>query len=467
MKDNLSEKNGQILVILAVAIVGLIMAAALAVDGGLVYVDRRTAQTVADSSALAGAGAAAQIIKDFPPIDFYCGASIANNAIDAAEAAAVNNGSMNDQELVASTTEPSRVEVICDVDDYSSYIDIIVTVTTQTDLKFGHILHPQPIISIVDTNVRVYPKRPLAFGNGITSLSNSCGNIGGIVANGSGDIRIVGGGIFTNSCLKSIGSMDIFAIGAPIQYFTTYSGTGSTLWDLDPDNPPAPQGPIKADKQLPSINFNPTWPSCSGLTNYGSYSTNSVVTTPLQPGIYTQIKVGGSGSLTLSPGLYCMDGDISVSGGASLSFSNTTFYFRDGEFDLSGTGNMTGNNVTFFMGKNSDGWAVNGTGQISITAPNCETSLCGVGPSIRGMLLVMESTNNSDISYTGTIDAEFMGTIYAPNGRVVVSGSSTVDTIINTQIIAKRVDFNGSGTIEINLSGAEIYQDASSIDIVE
>ena len=59
------KESGQIIVLLAVALVGLLAIASLAVDVGLVSADRRYAQSVADSSALAGAGIPVFVISTY------------------------------------------------------------------------------------------------------------------------------------------------------------------------------------------------------------------------------------------------------------------------------------------------------------------------------------------------------------------------------------------------------------------
>ncbi|MBN2045269.1 MAG: Tad domain-containing protein [Anaerolineales bacterium] len=50
-----TTEKGQTIILIAVALLGLVTMAALIVDGGYMYLNRRTAQTAADSGALAGA----------------------------------------------------------------------------------------------------------------------------------------------------------------------------------------------------------------------------------------------------------------------------------------------------------------------------------------------------------------------------------------------------------------------------
>jgi hypothetical protein len=55
MTPRADRETGQVLIVFALGIVGLVALLALVVDGGFLYVERRTAQTSADAGALAGA----------------------------------------------------------------------------------------------------------------------------------------------------------------------------------------------------------------------------------------------------------------------------------------------------------------------------------------------------------------------------------------------------------------------------
>ena len=58
MKGELTQKNkregGQIIVLFAVSLVAILVVAALAVDGGMLYAERRHAQNAADAASMAG-----------------------------------------------------------------------------------------------------------------------------------------------------------------------------------------------------------------------------------------------------------------------------------------------------------------------------------------------------------------------------------------------------------------------------
>ncbi len=88
MKDK--RDKGQIVIILALAIVAIVGITALAVDGSMTYNERREDQSIADSVALAGAGAAAQSLKDKTVTSSFCGHSLGTLATTAALNGAYN-----------------------------------------------------------------------------------------------------------------------------------------------------------------------------------------------------------------------------------------------------------------------------------------------------------------------------------------------------------------------------------------
>jgi Flp pilus assembly protein TadG len=101
------NESGQILILLALALVGLLGFTALAIDGSMVYTDRRYDQSAADSASLAGAQAAAYslrltFVNDVPNHDqgsyetFSCTSDWVQTAMDAVfnavrDRAATNN----------------------------------------------------------------------------------------------------------------------------------------------------------------------------------------------------------------------------------------------------------------------------------------------------------------------------------------------------------------------------------------
>ncbi len=429
MKKSQASESGQIIVILAIALVAVLGVTALALDGSLLLNDRRDDQSIADSTALASASAAVQILKDYPPNQFYCGSVLANNAATAAILAG-KQFALSEGITLIDNDSTNGISVGCSVKSYRTYLDIKITVSTTRETTFAKIVGRNELNTRVEATSRVYPKETLAFGNGIASLSNSCGTIGGITVNGTGSIDILGAGIFTNSCLTGTGTIDIVVENGQISYFTSYS---------PPSAGSVSPAPSHVAERLPL--FTVPIPDCTKVPYYNApVSVTSGRT--IDPGNYSKIKLSNSDTLIMNPGLYCMTGDFTTTGQAHVVGNGVTIYFVSGTFDTAGTS------------------------VINLSAPNCESSVCGVPPAIRGILIYLSPSNNSKIKFTGTSNSEFMGTIFAPGGSIYVTGSGSTVTL-NTQLIANKVDVSGTADISLNLNGAEIYQSPSSIQLLK
>ena len=119
-----STESGQVLVILVLAIVGLLAFAALAIDGGLIYADRRGAQNAADASVLAGGYRVANTLEDYT-LQFSIDYSNWNCAevqavLDIAEPEAVQQALKNNYAIEGD----SSVNMTCHPgEDFGSYID--------------------------------------------------------------------------------------------------------------------------------------------------------------------------------------------------------------------------------------------------------------------------------------------------------------------------------------------------------
>ncbi|RLD07302.1 MAG: hypothetical protein DRI65_04925, partial [Chloroflexota bacterium] len=103
MKNNMRSRShvgeeGQIIVFLSLVLVGLLGIGALALDGGMLFSDRRDAQNAADSAALAGASAAAYYMRSNSVNynAFICGTSGTEFTGAVAELEAISRAASND-----------------------------------------------------------------------------------------------------------------------------------------------------------------------------------------------------------------------------------------------------------------------------------------------------------------------------------------------------------------------------------
>jgi len=436
-----------VLVLIALAMIGLLAVVAMAVDGSMVYADRRDLQSAADNAAMSAAGAAA-ISMDNDAINyqtFLCSSSDPDDieevaAIQAAEIAAINaaisrTGTYG-YPIDTDISDHNGVQITCRIVVVAGlverYLDIRVEIVHQSETGFTRFFLPNGVSNTVEAVARVQPRRSLSRGNAIASLGPDCP---GIEMTGTGDIFVTGGGIFSNSCLIFKGSTDIninVVLGG-IGYVTTYTETNNV--DIFPVDLTAEQ----STEKLPIVEI-PT-PDCLSLTDYGVKDVNGTET--IDPGRYTSINLGGSDHLIMNPGLYCFYGSFTTQGGqtvevnpASPNEQGVTIYMAAG--DVSFNGNST----------------------IILRAPSVNQS-----PAIKGMLIYMPPTNAGAVTLTGTSGSSFRGTVYAPTGAIDVGG--TADIPFATELVGYSVKVHGTAKIDVTDDAQFNFTRAPLIELVK
>lgn len=436
--DMRKKEKGQILVILALAMVALLAVTALAIDGSLVYNDRREDQSTADSAALAGAGAAAQILKDHHPSEFVCGGGaskpLAANATAAALQAAYNSA-LEDEVTLAlqDVSSGNGVQIFCGTTNLGKrYLDIKVVVTTNTQTNFAKLISRNEITTRVESIARVFPKQPFAYGNGLVSLSHSCGsNVGGIEFAGNSNVLVKHSGVFSNSCIKATsGSIIVNVEDGGISYITNCIGCSTA--SLSP-------APAQAPEPIPTKLLDA--PICTN-DSYQYAPTSGEI----GPGNYYGISAANNGTLILKPGLYCLKGDLKNGSQSTLKGERVTLYFLEGNVDIS----------------------QNAKGEVSLRSPDCETSDagCGVPPAKRGVLMYFDPSKPHTVTLNGGSTNYFEGTIYGPNVTFKINGGSASDSF-KTQIVGSYIYISGGSNLNMNLDGAEMWQDPSSIELLD
>lgn len=429
-----SEK-GQVLAFLAVALVALLGFSALAIDGGMLYSDRRHAQNAADTSSLAGANAAAVYMRDYAVNynSFVCGTSGTYYTELNAKNAAVNRAGSNDYVIDMDVSDHHGVTTECQIEDKGShlvkYIDVITQITRETKSNFAHLVYSGKLENEVEAVARVYPPMPLAYGHAIIALNeDACsGNKNGVIFSGSSTTTVTGGGVWSNGCLYGNGSsfnVDVYDGG--VGYAGTAQGTISNIH-------PSPQ---YIPNTIPSHATEIEEPDCSGLPSRSAPNGGTVT---LEPGVYDRIK-WTNGSLTLNPGLYCITGSkgVDISGG-SLSGDGVTLFLETGDMTVNG-------NVS----------------PVDIRAP---VESPDPAPAIPGILVFFAYGNDSTVKLTGNSTSFYLGTIYAPDGDLYVSGSSGTHPTFNTQLIGENVEVSGGATIDINFNEDENYEKPPIMDL--
>ncbi len=519
MKKN--SESGQIIVILAVALVAVLGITALAVDGSMIYAERREDQSTADSTALSAAQTAS-----------------ASSTCAIARTAAINQAIVyaSAQEgvaLVNDTTSPNRVEATCNADNTKLTVKVVVTSNAPT--TFAKMVSRDQLTTTVEsTSQLTFGSNIFASGDGFWATGTTCDANGGIWLSGTSKVFIKGGGVYSSSCISVRAAPGgIFTDGGPIHYTgstgngmrtlnlgskTAYIGTPgttgtnglifsnnttsfmlanqltvpATTYQLSDGmiQPGLYANPLFSAAQwptyqptlsvLPTIPVMPTQP-CTGLVDFGTPDLSwSATPRILNPGIYTKMDQGYT-NLQLNPGVYC------IKAGGTVKFNqlnvianNTIFYFMGSGSFLVGNGintmtmnassiYLTNGNfdvsngtfkaepITIFI-KQGSFFLRNGAYGATMRAPTCSDSSCGVGPAIKGVMLYMDAAN------TGTLNIlNGNGSPHNLYGTIFAPNAlAYIDGATNTystdvQFIAKRIELSGSAGITLRTTEGNLY----------
>ena len=88
-------------------------------------------------------------------------------------------------------------------------------------------------------------------------------------------------------------------------------------------------------------------------------------------------------------------------------------------------------------------------------------------PALSGMLILLAPGNTSDVQLTGNSETQFTGTVFAPDGDITATGSGALTAPFNTQLIGYNVQVEGNAFIDINFDGANSYGVPPRLDLQE
>ena len=401
-KRNNSER-GQALILIMLGFVTLLGFAALAIDGSMLYSDRRYAQNASDASSLAGGGEAALSLENdrVTSSNWNCSSSDINDAKAIARTKAIQRAADNGFTIDVDPSDDGisddgSVTVDCNVVTSTftkKYLDVTVNIVIDTQTSFAHFVYQGPMRNQVKAVTRVNPRQPVASGQAIVALNPvpCSGQSHGAGFHGTADVVVQGSGIFSNGCLRGDGGPVVIAEG-DIMYAEEYNNNGNFT--------PAPS---QVSDRISRDDFNIPLPDCSAGTTWGASQFES--------------------QSNLAAGLHCVIPDhkskASFNGG-TLSGSEVTIVLKDVEL------------------------TINGNVEVDLSAENASD------PAVDGLLIYAHATNSSfcnsvpDIILNGNGDSSFYGTIFAPCYDVDVLGTADMEAF-QSQIIGWNVEFGGTG----------------------
>ena len=413
MKNQTRNEQGQVLVLLTIAIVVLLGFSALAIDGGMAYAERRQAQNAADTAAMAAALAKINHDPNWETV-----------ALTVAEANGYDNDGTNN------VVELHFPPISGPFEGAINHVQAIISAKVDTALV--HFVYNGIVENRVEAVVEITPaiSGPLYPGAAIVGLNpTACDTV---VAGGNAGTEIIGGGIFVNSshpecAFRRHGNGNVNIVGGGIDvvggwrndgaagYIDPSPETGATqvAYPPVPDiDPPVCSGPavVVGDRILPGNYSGTTFPP-TGVTKFGDPD---------------DIDENGF----IRPQIFCID--------------------VTNRFHL-GPGVHVGEGVLFYMVNGDVQW--NANAEIYIDPPQ-------VG-DYKGLLLFMDPHNyvsppNTSVTINGRQDSRISGTIWGPASHCVLNGTANTESY-TLQVICYNVVLRGTQRLYINYDEANFF----------
>lgn len=475
-------QSGQILVLVALAMVVLVGSVGLATDVGLLWSDRRKMQTATDAAAIAGATA----LKN--------GESITSAADNVAALNGFGNGAGGATITVANPPangeyagNPDYVEVTIAQPEPTYFLRILgyTSVNVSTLAVSGSINGPACIYALdpsaadaisVTGNIDINASCGIIDDSSSSSALSGTGN-GTVTATSigvAGNYSASGNIKFTPTPTTKIApAPDPLAnVAAPsvptaAQLGTTSSGSYTVSGNNQTVTVPHAiyTGGISVTGNSAVVTFSGgnygNGISIGGNTaqatfNPGQYqsggSGNSITiagnaTTTFNPGSYTflgTVKITGNNSVTLQPGSYF--GGLAITGNATVKFSEGTYVLAGGGLSVTGNSTLSGSGVTFYN-TSAPGYSY---GPIDLTGNETANFSAPTSGPLEGILFFQDrsvSAGSAGSTVTGNSSSTFDGVVYFPTTALKYTGNSAGSGY--TFLIADTITITGNASMTL------------------
>lgn len=403
------DESGQTLVVAALSLSLLLGFVAFAVDFGLMWRDKRILQTAADAGAVNGAA-------EIPGNDWVAGAKAAtalNGVTDGSDGGTVT---VNKPPLYGAYAGNSNyVEVIVSQSERTTFLGLFGLPSVNVSARAVAYNTPsQDCIITLGTS----PTPPGATGAGIAASGSgslnvpSCGitdNANG-TGNGDGAINLSGSASITAESVTTAGS-----VASTVESHITATNPSTVTTGISPIS-----DPLSSTVSTPS---NPG--GCLANPNIGSNTTIG----PTSDGTicYDSLTISG-GTVTLRPGLYYINGNLTVQGSSIVNC----------------TGTCASSGVTFFIACN--GTCASNNGVMNVQGGNVQLNLTAptTGPD-KGLLFYQSPNDPETATFGGGSSGALNGILYFPDAGLVLTGGSGAS--FNIDLVTQWLNLTGPSTI--------------------
>lgn len=417
---------GSSILLMAFGVVVLLGFAALAIDGGMLYVQKRSAQNAADAASLTGALAITQ---------GFSGAQL-NYIVQ--EKARENGFDHNDPSTEVVVNWPPQAP--SPYVGNPNYIQVVVTSTVNS--AFAHFVYSGPLQ--VSAEAVAHARLGEDFAPGYAIFAKNLDECQTLEFDGNPNLVLTGGGsIYANSkcdcasggagVMNGDGNVNVMEGGAiKLGGCWVKDGASGTV------NPiPLTGLPQQALPQAPI-------PNCTGLEDFGDVVVKDFET--ITPGMYESINFSANADATMDPGLYCIYG----SGAGGLAFPTL------------GTARVTGNGVLLYFMENAGGMTTSANSEVHLSASDDLTD--NAGNQWAGMLIYIHPNNHENVVLTGTSNSSYIGSVYAPGSYCEAQGTSG-SVALQTQLICDTIRLTGTGDIDISYDMEKLYHLPDAVEL--
>ena len=406
------RRNGQVAIFASLTLTLMFGALGLAMDLGWDYFLKERVQTAADAAAIAAVVYAVNNSDSCSTVT--CGTALNCSGIAAPPASSLKAGCLyatvdGPPVVTASMIENNSAHPPAGLSGVAPSMWVKATVSA---------INPNSFLFL--WGFRTATISAAAIGGFTNTPAGNCIYV--LDPSASGAMTMVGAATVSTSCGIYINSTDPAAL--------TKKGSGNITGNVDIVGnyslvgsgtiTPAPATGQKAvANPLASIQA----PSFSGC-DYTNWSTSG--NAALTHGVYCGgISITGSGTITMGPGVYIMNGGgFSAGGSASITGSNIMIYNTAVGTQTIGAISMTG------------------SGAYTLSAPN-------TGP-YQGVLIFQDPTQSIAADVHGSGTSVVTGTLYFPDANLTYTGSTTEEF---TALVADTVTLKGTTTLETDTTG--------------
>jgi len=385
-----NEEAASITILSSLSLGFLMGGMALAIDIGSIHYKERQLQTAADSAAIA---AGLQIGN--------CSNAVCTNMKTAAAQALIEDGA------TASTITPTTGCTISSSTGLAMVINVGPCVMGTGDPNNGNnniaeVVLTEPVSTWFGGFLGKSKMNLMARAEAGESYIVSGSSNGDCIYTKNLEFNSSDGNFSLTNCgIYDLGNLQTDNDDAVTASFFLYNGTwnpnncnGSCTWTLgDSETQPSHTTVAQADP-LSGLTA-PTQPANS--TTAGNTTPSSGAT--LQPGYYPNgVNLNSNVSVTLAPGVYYMNGSITVDSGSTLAGTGVTLYFVSGSLQMNSNSSV-----------------------IQLSAPTTSTN--GTNAN---MLIWESATNSAGMTIDTSSSSFFTRTIYMPDGELQLNSGSGV-----------------------------------------